>query len=95
MKIPADLSHTGERWEVKQVDRCIAALVAELQEAGIDMRGSCCGHGRVEGAIVLRDGSSVSIGEARRRLPFPPGLHQGAKAEEQREAIRRPDSRRT
>ena len=57
VKIAADLSHTGEeRWDWREIDRCIAPLVQELQEAGVDMRASCCGHGKspaiIHGSIV-------------------------------------------
>lgn len=62
VKIPADLSHTGEeRWKDAKIDSCIASLVRALQRAGIDMRGSCCGHGRSEGDIHLQDGRVLII----------------------------------
>ena len=57
VKIPADLSSTGRtKWKFAQVDKCIAPIVRALQQAGIDMRGSCCGHGEVDGDIHLQDG---------------------------------------
>jgi len=56
VKIPADLSHTGkEFWKVAQIDYCIAPIVKALQEGGIDMRGSCCGHGNAPINIMLSD----------------------------------------
>ena len=56
VKIPADLSHTGKAyWKVAGIDYCIAPIVKALQDAGIDMRGSCCGHGEGEGTILLQD----------------------------------------
>ncbi len=62
VKIPADLSHTGkEFWKYAQIDACIAPIVKALQDAGIDMRGSCCGHGRGVGDIELQDGRAVII----------------------------------
>ncbi len=54
MKIPADLSSTGKtEWKWKQIDSCIAELVNTLQTAGIDMRGSCCGHGKSLSLILF------------------------------------------
>ena len=62
VKIPADLSSTGvEKWKLVGIDSCIASLVAALQQAGIDMRGSCCGHGEMPGRIDLADGRSLLI----------------------------------
>lgn len=62
VKIPADLSSTGrEKWRDCKIDACIAALVVALQVAGIDMRGSCCGHGKCEGDIHLQDGRALLI----------------------------------
>lgn len=62
VKIPADLSHTGKPlWKYAQIDACIAPIVEALQKAGIDMRGSCCGHGHREGNIELQDGRVLSI----------------------------------
>ena len=65
VKIPVDLSFTGaERWEWKNIDACIALIVKSLQEGGIDMRSSCCGHGNGKGEIVLNDGRTLVIEEA-------------------------------
>lgn len=62
VKIPADLSHTGKTyWKYAKIDACIASIVKALQEAGIDMRGSCCGHGTEEGDIHLQDGRALII----------------------------------
>jgi hypothetical protein len=62
VKIPADLSATGkERWAVKPIDSCIADIVNALQRGGIDMRGSCCGHGKDFGNIILQDGRIISV----------------------------------
>lgn len=62
VKVPADLSHTGQpRWKLAEIDACIAPLVRSLQEHGIDMRGSCCGHGRGDGSIELQDGTAITI----------------------------------
>lgn len=62
VKIPADLSCDGkEKWKDCGIDSCIAPIVAALQAAGIDMRGSCCGHGKREGEIELEDGRGLLI----------------------------------
>ena len=63
VKIPADLSYSGrERWKKVRVDRCIASIVDALQKGGIDMRGSCCGHGN-DGEILLQDGRTLIVKE--------------------------------
>jgi len=62
VKIPADLSSTGEeKWKMAQIDACIVPIVKALQEGGIDMRGSCCGHGIIDGDIHLQDGRILII----------------------------------
>jgi len=62
VKVPADLSCTGsEEWKLVEIDRCIAPIVKALQEGGIDMRGSCCGHGKDRGNIRLQDGRILVI----------------------------------
>ena len=62
LKIPADLSSTGkDKWKEVKIDSCIAGVVEALQEAGIDMRGSCCGHGKTKGHIHLQDGKVLVI----------------------------------
>jgi len=62
VKIPADLSCTGfTRFKYENIDACIAPIVQALQQAGIDMRGSCCGHGKTDGNIHLQDGRILII----------------------------------
>lgn len=69
VKIPADLSCTGEEeWREMRIDSCIAPLVKALQEGGIDMRGSCCGHGGNLGDIHLQDNRILLI--ANRPYPY-------------------------
>ena len=64
VKISADLSSTRkEMWRTMPIDKCIAPIVKALQEAGIDMRGCCCGHGKTEGQITLQDGRILFIRE--------------------------------
>ena len=60
--IPADLSFDGvEHWKNAGIDTCIAPLVRALQEGGVNMRGSCCGHGKRPGEILLQDGRTLSL----------------------------------
>jgi hypothetical protein len=60
VKILADQAWEGrDTWKVKPIDRCIAGVVEELQSAGVDMRGSCCGHGKTKASIVLANRSEV------------------------------------
>ncbi len=62
VKILADLSCNGkEKWKLAKIDECIASIVEALQKYGIDMRGSCCGHGEVDGTIHLQDGRKLII----------------------------------
>ena len=62
VKIPTDLSHTGRsHWKYCKIDKCIALIVKALQEGRIDMRGSCCGHGKMDGDIHLQDGRILII----------------------------------
>lgn len=62
VKVPADLAAEGhEKWKDAAIDECIAPLVAALQGGGIDMCGSCCGHGQRDGHIDLQDGRGLLI----------------------------------
>ena len=62
VQIPADLSSTGKvKWKKPNIDSCIAPIVEALQKAGIDMRGSCCGHNKSVGNIDLQDGRKLII----------------------------------
>jgi hypothetical protein len=62
VKIPADLSCQGrEHMKLAKIDDCIAGIVDALQRGGIDMRGSCCGHGKAVGEIHLQDGRVLII----------------------------------
>lgn len=62
--IPPHLSHSGVGyWKYAEIDSCIAPIVQALQFAGIHMLGSCCGHGKNPGSIVLADGRELIIKE--------------------------------
>lgn len=55
--MPAPLSHTGKfRWDMKGIDKCIAPIVRALNNAGIYTANCCCGHGEIDGEIILHDG---------------------------------------
>ena len=58
----APLAHEGtDTRKVKPIDRCIAPIVQALDQAGIYMLGSCCGHGKTNGEIPLADGRIIRI----------------------------------
>lgn len=60
--IQAYLSHTGKtRKAVKKIDKCIAPIVRALENGGIYMLASCCGHGKTNGRIDLVDGRVLII----------------------------------
>ena len=60
--IDADLSYTGKERRVwASIDKCIAPIVRALQRGGINMRGSCCAHGKGPGQIDLSDGRMIRI----------------------------------
>jgi len=62
VKILPAYSCTGkEHWKMAKIDACIAPIVRALQEGGIDMVGSCCGHYEREGYIELADGRCLVI----------------------------------
>lgn len=59
----AKISHTGQdRQKLTKIDACIAPIVKALNDAGIVTEGSCCGHGKADGWIVLSDGRWLRIG---------------------------------
>lgn len=45
----------------RDIDSCIAPLVAALNQAGITTVASCCGHGKRPGNIALADGRELVI----------------------------------
>ena len=64
VKIPGDLSCDGkEKQKYVKIDTCIAPIVKTLQRGGINMRGSCCGHGKRRGRIDLQDDRIIWIQE--------------------------------
>ena len=80
--ISADVSHTGEeRFDIKRVDACIAPIVRALTNAGILTCGSCCGHGKADGWIRLKDGRQLVIRASDRRSCSTPEALDTLKAE--------------
>ncbi len=45
----------------QDIDLCIAGIVAALNAANITTEGSCCGHGKMDGNILLTDGRGILI----------------------------------
>jgi len=45
----------------KPIDSCIASIVKALDDGGIFMSGSCCGHGKNDGIILLQDNRTIII----------------------------------
>jgi len=86
VRIPADLACEGvEKWKDAQIDSCIAGLVEALQAGGVDMRGSCCGHGVGRGSIDLHDGRRLLVlSEAEGRALLAGGPSPGFQQTEQR-----------
>ena len=46
-----------------KVDACIAPLVQMLNDYGVEMKASCCGHGKARGRIDLADGQIIWLKE--------------------------------
>jgi hypothetical protein len=58
--VPAALSYAGTpRHATKEIDSCIADIVAALNRGGVQTIASCCGHGTGYGSIVLADGREL------------------------------------
>ena len=45
------------------VDFCISHIVASLNAGNVRTIASCCGHGKINGSILLDDGRELSIGK--------------------------------
>lgn len=43
------------------IDKCIQRLVKALNDCGMETVASCCGHGRTNGNIALKDGREIII----------------------------------
>jgi hypothetical protein len=45
----------------QDIDICVADIVAALNAAGIITVASCCGHGKMDGLVLLDDGRRIDI----------------------------------
>lgn len=52
----------------KAIDSCIAPIVDALNKGGIATTGSCCGHGKNHGDILLADGRALVIRDLKEYL---------------------------
>ena len=53
------------RGRVRDIDFCVADLVAALNAANIVTEASCCGHNRMAGTIILEDGRWLLVARDR------------------------------
>lgn len=49
----------------RDIDLCIADIVAALNAANITTVASCCGHGKTDGDVLLKDGRKLVIKKTR------------------------------
>ena len=49
---------------VEFIDPCIAHIIAALNAANIITLCSCCGHGKIDGEIMLEDGRFLIVRES-------------------------------
>lgn len=54
--------------ETKAVDSCIATIIDALNKGGVRTTGSCCGHGKNHGDILLADGRALVIRDLKEYL---------------------------
>lgn len=47
--------------KVQCIDWCIHQIVAALNAGGIETEACCCGHGKIDGIISLKDGRHLVI----------------------------------
>lgn len=69
---------------VRDIDHCIAYMVAALNAANITTIASCCGHGHRPGTIILEDGRWLFIAKDRAEAEkidaiFPLDIHGNRK----------------
>ena len=53
----------GKPYDVVFVDKCISGIIQALNDAGIMTIASCCGHGKIDGSIILEDGRELVVRE--------------------------------
>ena len=47
--------------KVRNIDRCIARIIAALNAGGVPTYACCCGHGTQMGSIILDDGRVLAV----------------------------------
>lgn len=57
---------------LQSIDFCIADIVAALNAANIATVASCCGHGQMDGSILLNDGRMLTVKNGVRPWSNPP-----------------------
>jgi len=55
-QVPMAIKHRRQ-----DIDLCIADVVAALNAANIITVASCCGHGKMDGSVLLEDGREIII----------------------------------
>jgi len=46
---------------VRDIERCLASVIAALNAGGVMTKASCCGHGKRWGNIALEDGRELFV----------------------------------
>lgn len=46
---------------LQSIDFCISDIVAALNACNIKTKASCCGHGKMDGNILLEDGRELKV----------------------------------
>lgn len=55
------VSSSKNNWADKPIDICLVRLVKALNDIDIKTASCCCGHGVVEGIIILHDKTTITI----------------------------------
>lgn len=63
------------------IDRCIAPLVAALNQGGIATSSCCCGHGDGPGYVFLGNGRALVVAENRAEFDLLTAARSGRNAE--------------
>ena len=53
--------HLNKQNKPFYVDKCIADIIQALNDGGLSTVASCCGHNKIDGNIILRDGRELII----------------------------------
>lgn len=55
--------------KVQCIDFCIHHIVAALNAGNVRTISSCCGHGKIDGSIILEDGRELVIRKFNTKKP--------------------------